>query len=101
MYRYLEVGNSFRLANDIFGFDGWSSQILQLSTEHVEQVKSNYIIVSTAVVRIILRDGTTREDTGVGICENVRSFGTAFDKSRKSAISDGYKRCFKQFGDSL
>jgi DNA repair and recombination protein RAD52 len=93
------------LANEVFGFNGWSSQIISLTTDFVRPLLSilelqsdsfpshlvaffqcdelspgRYTVGITAIVRITLRDGTFHEDTGYGHGENQKGKGVALDK---------------------
>lgn len=81
------------LANEVFGFSGWSSSIVSLVTDFVSlqclheltsQIDVNEqgrcSISVSAQVRITLRDGAFHEDIGSGQAENVRGKASALDK---------------------
>ncbi|KAK9461389.1 uncharacterized protein V1516DRAFT_675819 [Lipomyces oligophaga] len=99
---YLEGWKAINLANEVFGFNGWSTEIRNISTDHREQTKEGkYILVMSVTIRVTLRDGTFHEDVGSGHIENVRSWHAAFDKCRKEATTDALKRCLRSFGPLL
>jgi DNA repair and recombination protein RAD52 len=79
---YVEGWKVINLANEVFGFNGWSSSIVNLATDFVDfsEETKRYTIGVTAVVRVTLRDGVHHEDIGYGISENSKSKGAALDK---------------------
>ncbi|XBW35336.1 hypothetical protein QEN19_000902 [Hanseniaspora menglaensis] len=98
---YLEGNVVINLANSILGFNGWSFQIKELKIEHKERTSSgDFYVVSSCLVRIILKDGTFREDIGFGDIKN-KLVGPAIENSKKGAITDGLKRALRLFGNSL
>lgn len=70
------------LANEVFGFNGWSSRIMSLTTDFVDynEESRKYNVGVTAIVRVTLRDGVHHEDIGYGTMENTKSKGAALDK---------------------
>lgn len=98
---YLEGNVVINLANSILGFNGWSFQIKELKIEHKERnATGDYYVVSSCLVRVILKDGTFREDIGFGDIKN-KLLGPAIENSKKGAITDGLKRALRLFGNSL
>lgn len=98
---YLEGNVVINLANSILGFNGWSFQIKELKIEHKERNGTgDYYVVSSCLVRVILKDGTFREDIGFGDIKN-KLLGPAIENSKKGAITDGLKRALRLFGNSL
>ncbi|KAL0068161.1 DNA repair protein rad52 [Marasmius tenuissimus] len=100
---YAEGWKVINLANEVFGFNGWSSSITSLTTDFIdtnEETKRVNIGV-TAIVRVTLRDGVFHEDVGYGMVENQKSKGAALDKCRKEAVTDGLKRSLRNFGNLL
>jgi len=98
---YVESWKAIELANSIFGFDGWSSQIVDITPDFIEEVAGGKFRVGvTAVVKVILKDGTFHEDVGYGICEDKRK-GTAIENAKKEAVSDARKRALRVFGNAL
>ncbi len=55
---YLEGWRAFNYANDIFGFNGWSSEILNMSTDFIDVENGKMSVGVTCTVRVILKDGT-------------------------------------------
>lgn len=58
---YVEGWKALSLANEVFGFNGWSSEILSLTVDFVDQVDGKFSIGVSCMVRIYLRDGTFHE----------------------------------------
>lgn len=98
---YIEGWKVLNLANEIFGFNGWNSEIMEITTDFCDEVGGRYNIGVSVKVRVSLKDGTFREDVGYGQIENSRSKAAAFDKCRKEATTDAMKRALRQFGNAL
>ena len=81
---YAEGWKIINLANEIFGFNGWSSSVVSLTTDFIDfcEETKKYSVGVTAVVRVALRDGVFHEDIGYGMLENSKSKGAALDKVR-------------------
>ena len=79
---YVEGWKIINLANEVFGFNGWSSSIVNLSTDFADYFEETkrYCIGVTAIVRVTLRDGVYHEDIGYGTIENTKSKGAGLDK---------------------
>ncbi|KAF9269371.1 recombination protein Rad52 [Marasmius fiardii PR-910] len=100
---YAEGWKVINLANEVFGFNGWSSSITSLTTDFIDynQETKRFNVGVTAIVRVTLRDGVYHEDVGYGLLENSKSKGMALDKCRKEAVTDGLKRALRNFGNLL
>ncbi|OAJ40190.1 hypothetical protein BDEG_23954 [Batrachochytrium dendrobatidis JEL423] len=98
---YLEGWKSINLANDIFGFDGWSSSVIDQTVDFLDNDNGKYSLGVSAIVRVTLKDGTFHEDVGYGSIENSRSKIAAFEKAKKEAVTDSLKRALRCFGNSL
>ncbi|ORX39675.1 hypothetical protein BD324DRAFT_614563 [Kockovaella imperatae] len=99
---YIEGWKVINLANEVFGFNGWSSTISSLTTDFIDVNKEGRASVNvTAIVRITLADGCWHEDVGCGQGENQRSKAAALDKAKKEAVTDATKRALKTFGNVL
>ncbi|WVN88994.1 uncharacterized protein L203_104210 [Cryptococcus depauperatus CBS 7841] len=99
---YIEGWKVINLANEVFGFNGWTSSIVSLSTDFIDVNKEGRVSVNvTAIIRITLKDGTYHEDVGCGQGENVRGKGAALDKAQKEAVTDATKRALRTFGNVL
>ncbi|WFD18690.1 DNA repair protein rad52 [Malassezia caprae] len=100
---YLEGWKAIDLANEIFGFNGWSTSVVSLDVDyldvHPETGKCQCGV--SAIVRITLRDGTYHEDVGYGHAEGARGKHAALEKCKKEAITDSIKRGLKTFGRLL
>lgn len=55
---YIEGWRAFNYANDIFGFNGWSSEILNFTTDFMDVENGKVSVGVSCTVRIILKDGT-------------------------------------------
>lgn len=99
---YVEGWRIISIANNIFGFNGWSSHLYNCTIESVDVTSDGrFDVIATCMARITLRDGTTREDVGYGVIENAKSKGQAFEKVKKEAATDAIKRAMRQFGNAL
>ncbi|KZS98197.1 hypothetical protein SISNIDRAFT_448364 [Sistotremastrum niveocremeum HHB9708] len=100
---YVEGWKVINLANEVFGFNGWSSTVVNLSVDFIDGTEETkrYSVGVSAIVRVTLRDGVFHEDVGYGLLENSKSKGAALDKCRKEAITDALKRTLRTFGNVL
>lgn len=90
------------IANEIFGFSGWSSTVQSLSIDQEEMTADGKFNISmSAIVRITLQDGAFREDVGYGQIANSPSRASAYEKVKKEAVTDSMKRALKAFGPAL
>ncbi|TEB20606.1 recombination protein Rad52 [Coprinellus micaceus] len=100
---YAEGWKIINLANEVFGFNGWSSSIVNLTTDFIDvnpETKRCNISI-TAIVRVTLRDGVYHEDLGHGLIENAKSKGQGLAKCKKEAVTDAIKRALRNFGNLL
>ncbi|KAH3666442.1 hypothetical protein WICMUC_005710 [Wickerhamomyces mucosus] len=98
---YIEGWKAVNLANSIFGFNGWSSEVRNLFVDFLDEKNGRFNVGITAIVRVILKDGSYHEDIGYGSIENARSKAAAFDKAKKEAVTDGMKRALRSFGNAM
>lgn len=79
---YAEGWKIINLANEVFGFNGWSSNVVSLTTDFIDYLEETkrYNVGVTAIVRVTLRDGVFHEDIGYGMLENAKSKAAALDK---------------------
>ncbi|KAM0672646.1 Rad52 recombination DNA repair protein [Ordospora colligata] len=98
---YIEGWTAISLANRIFGFNGWSSEIRSISVDCETLEDTRVSLGVSCVVRITLKDGSYREDVGFGSSEGQRSKVVAYEKAKKEAATDALKRAMRQFGNSL
>ena len=94
---YLESWYVINEANRIFGFDGWSSETIQLDCVQSDDFCVTYI----AKVRVTVGD-VIREGVGAGHGKGERvNLGDNHESAVKEAESDARKRAFMQFGSQL
>ncbi|KAF8609580.1 Rad52/22 double-strand break repair protein [Ceratobasidium sp. AG-I] len=100
---YAEGWKIINLANEVFGFNGWSSSVLSITTDYIDHNESTqrYNVGVSALVRVTLRDGAFHEDVGYGALENAKGKGMALDKCKKEAVTDAIKRTLRNFGNVL
>ncbi|KAA8905661.1 DNA repair protein Rad52/59/22, partial [Sphaerosporella brunnea] len=103
---YVEGCQLIRIANKVFGYDGWNTSVRDVTVDFLDNVNGGlWNIGVTVKVRITLRgegvDGAYREDLGYGVMDNARTKAQALEKAKKEATTDAIKRCFRQFGDVL
>jgi len=98
---YLEGWKAISLANEIFGFNGWSHSVSQQTIDFVDHNQGKFYVGVSAFVRVQLKDGVFHEDVGYGVSEGMRSKALSIEKARKEAVTDGLKRAFKSFGNAL
>ena len=98
---YLSADKVISLANEVFGFNGWSSAIQNIQIDFVdENVQSGKISLGLSViVRVTLKDGTFHEDIGYGHIENCKGKAAAFEKAKKEGTTDALKRALRTFGN--
>ncbi|KAF1970524.1 hypothetical protein BU23DRAFT_556735 [Bimuria novae-zelandiae CBS 107.79] len=100
---YLEGNKAIALANEVFGFNGWSSSLGQVQIDYVDENTQNgkVCLGLSIIVRITLKDGTYHEDIGYGSIENGKGKAASFEKAKKEAATDGLKRALRTFGNVL
>ncbi|CEI94678.1 Putative DNA repair and recombination protein RAD52 [Rhizopus microsporus] len=99
---YIEGKTAINLANEIFGFNGWTSEIKDTTVDFADVLENGRVNLGVSVtVRISLKDGTFHEDIGYGSAENSKSKAIAFEKAKKQAVTDATKRTLRNFGNAL
>ncbi|ORX68335.1 hypothetical protein DL89DRAFT_268840 [Linderina pennispora] len=100
---YIEGWRVISIANEVFGFNGWNSKMLNMTVDFMDINPENghFSVGVSCTMRISLKDGTYKEDIGYGMIENVKSKAMAFEKVKKEAVTDGLKRAMRQFGNVL
>jgi DNA repair and recombination protein RAD52 len=99
---YLAAEKVINLANEVFGFNGWSSAIQNIQIDFVDENQSGRISLGLSViVRVTLKDGTFHEDVGYGHIENCKGKAAAFEKAKKEGTTDALKRALRTFGNIL
>ena len=100
---YIQGGNVIKLANEVFGFDGWSFHTVTSDVMFVDEDPSRggFSACVSVHVRVTIGGGTVREDCGGGHCKNVADKNEAVNRARKEAVTDGCKRALRSFGPFL
>lgn len=98
---YVEGWKLINLANETFGFNGWSHSVTHQNIDFVDQVGTKYYVGVSAFVKVQLKDGVFHEDIGYGVAEGMKSKALSLEKARKEAVTDGLKRALKSFGQAL
>ncbi|TBU07598.1 DNA repair and recombination protein Rad52, partial [Hamiltosporidium magnivora] len=98
---YIEGWTAIALANKIFGYDGWSSEIKNMNIDYMDVENKKVSIGVSCVIRITLQNGNYKEDVGFGSSENQRFKSEAYQKAKKEAATDALKRALRQFGNCL
>ena len=100
---YLAAEKVIGLANEIFGFNGWSSSIQNIQIDFVDENATNgkVSLGLSVTMRVTLKDGTYHEDIGYGSIQNASGKAAAFEKAKKEGTTDGLKRALRTFGNVL
>ncbi len=115
---YLASHHVISEANRIFGFDGWSTEILILNQiDKTEYEKKPYnpgddpkpmISISYLCnLRVTIKSGdsfVTKEDTGFGngvAGASAYGIGSCIELASKEAVTDALKRCMRYFGNQF
>ncbi|KAH6696936.1 DNA repair and recombination protein RAD52 [Plectosphaerella plurivora] len=100
---YIAAEKCIALANEVFGFNGWSSSIQNIQVDFVDEHPQTFKISLglSVIVRVTLRDGTFHEDIGYGHIENCKGKAAAFEKAKKEGTTDALKRALRSFGNVL
>ncbi|KAJ7196478.1 RAD52 DNA repair protein [Mycena pura] len=100
---YAEGWKIINIANDVFGFDGWSSNIVNMTTDYIDynEETRRYNVGISVIMRVTVKEGVYHEDVGYGMIENAKGKGMALDKCKKEAVTDALKRTLRTFGNVL
>ena len=63
---------------------GWSSSILSLDMDFMDEKNGRYSVGASAICRVTLRDGAYHEDVGYGQSDNMKDKAKALEKAKKS-----------------
>ncbi|KAL9102792.1 MAG: hypothetical protein Q9163_002110 [Psora crenata] len=91
------------LANEVFGFNGWSSSIQQVQVDFVDenQTTGKVSLGLSVIVRVTLHRANSAQDIGYGHIENCKGKAPAFEKAKKEGTTDALKRALRNFGNLL
>jgi DNA repair and recombination protein RAD52 len=100
---YVAAEKCIALANEVFGFNGWSSSIQNIQVDFVDENPQTLKVSLglSVIMRVTLRDGTYHEDVGYGHIENCKGKAAAFEKAKKEGTTDALKRTLRNFGNVL
>jgi DNA recombination protein Rad52 len=99
---YMPGWQSVDLANKIFGFNGWSSQVISMRINFCrETAAKRWNVCISCTVRVTLKDGSFQEDRGNGSADNYKTESEALMLAEKEAVTDARKRALKNFGRRL
>uniref|UniRef100_UPI00398E5D4B DNA repair protein RAD52 homolog isoform X2 n=1 Tax=Pristiophorus japonicus TaxID=55135 RepID=UPI00398E5D4B len=98
---YIEGHKVVTLANELFGYNGWSHSITQQNVDFVDLINGKFYVGVSAFIKVQLKDGSFHEDVGYGVSEGLKSKAMSLEKARKEAVTDGLKRSLKSFGNVL
>lgn len=99
---YIEGWHAIAEANRIFGFDGWSYAVVELSECHPPRENKGNNGTTMAVsyiarIRVTAGD-VSREDVGFG-SGFAAQLGDAYEGAVKEAVTDALKRALRTFGN--
>ncbi|KAL3061708.1 hypothetical protein OYC64_009787 [Pagothenia borchgrevinki] len=98
---YIEGHRVIGLANEMFGYNGWSHSISQQNVDFIDIINGKFYVGVSAFIKVMLKDGAFHEDVGYGVSEGLKSKALSLEKARKEAVTDGLKRALKCFGNAL
>ncbi|KAI9529958.1 hypothetical protein NQZ68_008197 [Dissostichus eleginoides] len=98
---YIEGHRVIGLANEMFGYNGWSHSISQQNVDFIDIINGKFYVGVSAFIKVMLKDGAFHEDVGYGVSEGLKSKALSLEKARKEAVTDGMKRALKCFGNAL
>ncbi|XP_024911809.1 DNA repair protein RAD52 homolog isoform X2 [Cynoglossus semilaevis] len=98
---YVEGHRVVSLANEMFGYNGWSHSISQQNVDFVDLINGKFYVGVSAFIKVTLKDGAYHEDVGYGVSEGLKSKALSLEKARKEAVTDGMKRALRCFGNAL
>lgn len=98
---YIEGHRVVNLANELFGYNGWSHSITQQNVDFVDLINGKFYVGVSAFIKVQLKDGCFHEDVGYGVSEGLKSKAMSLEKARKEAVTDGLKRSLRSFGNAL
>lgn len=103
-FHYVEGHQLISIANEVFGFDGWSNCVVDRRVDFEHEVDGRWTIAVSVVNRVQLSKKygeVYHEDIGCGTAEKMSSRSKAYEKANKEAATDAMKRCLRLFGESL
>lgn len=80
------------VANEIFGFEGWSTRLLNVTIDEVKVENERYTIIASSTVQLVLKDGTTYTTYGTGRAQNLPEKGRAFRTAKMMSVTSAVKK---------
>ncbi|KAL7270406.1 Cell death protease [Rhizina undulata] len=97
---YIAGERVIRIANDVFGYDGWYSVVVHENIDFIDSTpEGRYNVGISVTMRVGISNGAFHEDIGYGTADNGKSKGLAIEKAKKEAVTDGVKRALRNFGE--
>jgi DNA repair and recombination protein RAD52 len=93
---YMSGHDIIEQANQIFGFDGWSSEFKDLKKELERGNEITYSVTVTVKV-----GSASHQDIGWGTATVPGQPAQAMENASKAAITDGVKRALRLFGNAV
>lgn len=90
----------FNLANEIFGYNGWSTEIIECNLLS-EDFKESYSAKFSVLLKVKLKDGTSSQQYGYGEALNLPNKYMCYSKCKKQAVTDGTKNAIIAFKSVL
>lgn len=101
---YIDGHDLIYIANAVFGYNGWSSEIKAVDVgEQTETTAGTWTIAVRVTMRVTLSPaygGAWHEEIGFGTAEKLKRKPDAMEKATKEASTDALKRCLRLFGES-
>ncbi|PWW74212.1 dsRNA-binding domain-like protein [Tuber magnatum] len=99
---YVRADVAINIANQIFGHDGWSTELKSLTTQNkTKTAAGKWDVTVQATMRVTPRaSGTWHEDVGIGNSENSPKLSQAIEKATKEAATDAMKRALRKLGNA-
>lgn len=97
---YVEGDTVINYANSVFGYNGWSSELLSKDIIIENETSNNNIMICCETKVAVTANGATKQD--IGICTSInRAHDKAYSTACKGATTDALKRALRQFGIGL
>lgn len=100
---YLEGYNAINQANKLFGFNGWSTEVVAVEARTVRRTNTETgevreaVLLYQATVKVTVEAwGIFKTDVGAGVV--TADTGDGHDFAYKTAVTDALKRALRQFG---
>lgn len=97
---YVEGWYVIGRANNIFGYDGWSSKIISLTQAYFEPYEKGHNAVYVCHMQLTFCKTIQHEDVGVGSGYAKQPLD-AIEGAAKEAVTDALKRCLRYLGNQF